>query len=211
MKTVERQKIIEELKTGIANGTFGPGQRLVESRLSELLGAPRSRIREVLRNLEQDGFVKIIPNAGAVVAEFSQRDIEHLYDLISVLEGLAVRVITPFLSDEQIGAIEALVSKIEASSGPTLFYHSNMEFHGLLTTLTENDHLIKLMDSLRSRIQCVNLQILLAPGQMATSIKDHRKILEAMKRRDSVRAEQLMRNHILQAKNHLLRGMNKSL
>jgi DNA-binding GntR family transcriptional regulator len=208
---VDRQKIMEELKTRIANGTFAPGQRLVESRLGELLGAPRSRIREALRNLEQDGFVKIIPNAGAVVAEFSQREIENLYDLISVLEGLAVRVITPFLTDEQIGVIEALVGKIEGSSTPTSFYHSNMEFHGLLTTLTENDHLMKMMDSLRSRIQCVNLQILLAPGQMATSMKEHRKIFEAMKKRDSVKAEQLMRSHILQAKNHLLKGMNKSL
>ena len=90
--STERQKIVEDLKAGIASGRFKPGQRLVEIHLSNVLGVTRGKIREALRKLEQDGFVEIIPNVGARVAEFSQKDIEHIYDLMSVVEGLAVRV-----------------------------------------------------------------------------------------------------------------------
>jgi DNA-binding GntR family transcriptional regulator len=209
--STERQKIVEDLKAGIASGRFKPGQRLVEIHLSNVLGVTRGKIREALRKLEQDGFVQIIPNVGARVAEFSQKDIEHIYDLMSVVEGLAVRVITPFLTDEQLKRIEALMDKAEAAHKPTQFFELNNELHSFLITLSENDHLIRLSENFMFRIRCLNLQCLFSPGQMAASVKEHRKIFEAMKARNAVKAEQLMRNHLLYAKNRLIKFINKSL
>jgi len=207
----ERQKIVEELKGGIGSGKLKPGQRLVEAHLSETFGAKRSKIREVLRKLEQDGFVKIIPNVGAVVAEFSQKDIEHIYDLLSVVEGLAVRVITPFITAEQIKSIEVLIKKMEATHKAPLFNEYNNNLHSLFITWSENDHLIKLTDNLRFKIRCVGLQGIFTPGQITASINEHRKILEALRERNPVKAEQLMRNHLFHAKNRLIKYMNKSL
>jgi len=209
--SAERQKIVEDLKAGIASGTFKPGQRLVEVHLSEVFGVTRSKIREALRKLEQDGFVKIIPNVGATVAEFSQKDIGHIYDLMSVLEGLAVRVITPFLTEEQIKKMEVLIHKVETAHKTTQFYELNNRFHSSLIALTENDHLIKLAENFMFRIRCLNLQCLFSPGQMEASVKEHRKIFEAMRERKAVKAEQLMRNHLVGAKNRLIKFLNKSL
>ena len=209
--SVERQKIVENLKAEIAGGAFKPGQRLVEIHLSNILGVTRGKIREALRQLEQDGFVEIIPNVGARVAEFSQKDIEHIYDLMSVLEGLAVRVITPFLTNLQLKRIEALVDKVEAVHKPTQFFELNNELHSFLIALTENDHLIKIADNFMFKIRCLNLQCLFSPGQMAAGVREHRKILEAIKARNAVRAEQLMRNHLFSAKNRLIKFINKSL
>jgi DNA-binding GntR family transcriptional regulator len=207
----ERQKVVEDLKSGIASGRFKPGQRLVEIHLSNDLDVTRGKIREALRKLEQDGFVEIIPNVGARVAEFSQKDIEHIYDLMSVVEGLAVRVITPFLMDDQLKRIESLVDKVETAHKPTQFFELNNELHSFLIALSENDHLIKLKENFMFRIRCLNLQCLFSPGQMAASVKEHRKILKAMKERKAAKAEQLMRNHLLYAKNRLIKFINKSL
>ena len=165
----------------------------------------------MLRKLEQDGFVKIIPNVGAKVAEFSQKDIEHIYDLLSVVEGLAVRVITPFITADQIKNIEVLIKKMDATNKPPLIYEYNNKFHPLFITWSENEHLIKLTDNLRYRIRCVNLQTIFSPGQIAASIKEHWKIFEAIKEGKAVKAEQLMRNHLLRAKNRLIKYLNKSL
>ena len=207
----DRHKIVEDLKTGIASGKLKPGERLVEVHLSKVLGVTRSKIREALKKLEQDGFVRIIPNVGARVAEFSQRDIEHFYDLMSVLEGLAVRVITPFVTEEHLRRIEALVDKVEAAPTATEFYELNNQLHSFLIALSENDHLIKLVDNFMFKIRCLNLQCLFSPGQMAAGVKEHRKIFEAIKERNAVKAEQLMRNHLLYAKNRLIKFINKSL
>jgi DNA-binding GntR family transcriptional regulator len=206
------QKIAEELKARIASGRLKPGQRLVELHLSRSFGTTRSKIREALKKLQQDGFVKITPNVGALVAEFSHKDIEHLYDLVSVIEGLAVRVITPFITAEEVNAIEHLVKKVErVADKPALFYERNNELHFLLITLSENEDLIKLADNLRYRIRCVNLQCVFSPGQITAAIKEHRKILDAIKERRAVKAEQLMRNHLLYAKSRLIKYLNKSL
>ena len=207
----DRHKIVEDLKTGIASGKLKPGERLIEVHLSKVLGVTRGKIREALRKLEQDGFVQIIPNVGARVAEFSQRDIEHFYDLMSVLEGLAVRVITPFVTEEHLKRIETLVDKVEAAPTATQFYELNNQLHSFLIALSENDHLIKLVDNFMFRIRCLNLQCLFSPGQMAAGVKEHRKIFEAIKERNAVKAEQLMRNHLLCAKNRLIKFINKSL
>ncbi len=209
--SVERQKIVEDLKAGIANGTFKPGQRLVETHLSELFGVNRSRIREALRKLEQDGFAKIIPNVGAFVLEFSQKDIEHIYDLMSVLEGLAVRVITPYMTNEQLESMEVLIKKMETTEKTTQFYKYNNDLHALLITWSENDDLIKLTENLRLRIRCIILQNLYGPGQIATSIREHRELLQAMMERKAEKAEKLMRNHLLNAKTRLFKYLNKSL
>jgi len=209
--SIERQKIVRDLKTGIASGELKPGERLVEVHLSKVFGVTRSRMREALKKLEQDGFVRIIPNVGARVAEFSQRDIEHFYDLMSVLEGLAVRVITPFVTEEHLKRIEALVDKVEAARTVTQFYERNNQFHSFLIALSENDHVIKLAENFMFRIRCLNLQCLFSPGQMAASVKEHRKIFEAIKQRNPVKAENLMRNHLVCAKNRLIKHLNKSL
>jgi DNA-binding GntR family transcriptional regulator len=209
--SVERQKIVEELQAWIASGRFKPGQRLVEVHLSDLFGVTRGRIREALRKLEQDGFVQIVPNVGATVAEFSQKEIGHIYDLMSVVEGLAVRVITPFMTEEQLQKTKVLVYRVEAARKPTQFFELNNQFHSFLIGLTENEHLIKLAQNFMSRIRCLNLQCLFSPGQMTASIKEHRKIYEAIKAGKAVKAEQLMRNHLLSAKNRLIKFLNKSL
>ena len=206
-----RQKIVEDLRTRIGSGKLKPGERLVEVHLSKGFGVTRSKIREALKKLEQDGFVTIIPNVGARVAEFSQKDIEHIYDLMSVLEGLAVRVITPFLSDQQLKRIEALVDKVEAVHNPTQFFELNNELHSFLISLTENDHLIRIADNFMFKIRCLNLQCLFSPGQITAGVIEHRKILEAIKARNAVKAEQLMRTHLLSAKNRLIKFINKSL
>jgi DNA-binding GntR family transcriptional regulator len=207
----DRQKILERLKAEIARGTLKPGQRLTEIYLLKTLDVKRNKIREVLRQLEQDGFVKIKPNVGATVAEFSQKDIENIFDILTVLEGLAVRLITPFISNNQLKSIKVLINKMEATNKIPLFHIYNMKFHSLIIALSENDRLIKLTNNLMYNIRCASFQTMSSPGQITASIKEHRKIFEAIQDRNSIKAEQLMRNHLLRAKDRLIKYMNRSL
>ncbi|MBN1101919.1 MAG: GntR family transcriptional regulator [Deltaproteobacteria bacterium] len=208
---LEHHRIVESLQADVASGMLKPGQRLVESHLCERFGTKRTRIREVLRQLERDGFVRIIPNVGATVAPLTQKEIEHTYDLLGVLEGLAVRVITPFVSAQQLERLEVLVNTMEVTDTPLLFLEYNHEFHFVLTSLSENDRLIKFTDILRRNQKRYATHSFLSPGQIQESRIDHRKILQAMKQGRSVEAERLMRSHLLRAKNRLIKYMNKSL
>jgi DNA-binding GntR family transcriptional regulator len=205
------KKTVEDLKAMIASGSFKPGQRLIEFQLCETLGVKRGRVREALRQLEQNGFIRIVPNVGAMVVEFSPRDIGHTYDLLSVIEGMAVRVSTPFINASQIEELEALLHRMEATDDPPLFLEYNIEFHNFFWILTENDRLIKLAENLRSNLQYFSLGSIYSPGQLAASNREHWKILEGVKEKKPLKAEKQMRDHLIRAKNRLIRWVNKSL
>jgi DNA-binding GntR family transcriptional regulator len=205
------QDVAAHLREEIATGTLCPGQRLIEVQLCERFSATRSRVREALRRLEQDRLVKIIPNVGANVAELSERDIEHSYDLMSVLEGLAVRVGTPFVTAPRLEMMEALIARMEATNELSEFHGPNDEFHVLLACLSENDRLIAYTDNLRVHLRRFGIRALSNPLQMAASKTEHRKIFEAIRDLKAAKAEMLVRKHYLQAKTRLIKGIHRSL
>jgi DNA-binding GntR family transcriptional regulator len=206
-----RDEIVQDLKNQIARGVFVPGQRLVESSLCERYQTGRTTVREVLRRLEQDGFVRIVQNAGATVTDVSQGDIEHIYDLMGVVEGLSVRTATPFITEMQTNQIENVLARMESTTDPFEFFWHNFEFHSILMSLSENSRLIKFMGNLRAQAQRMSLRSFFNPGQIAASISEHRRILEAVRARNAVKAESLVRHHYLLSKNRLIKYLNRSL
>jgi len=204
-------EVAKEIMKAIATGALKPGQRLVEVQLCELFDVKRNKIREALRKLEHEGFVNITPNVGAVVSEVSRIDIEQMYDLLSVLDGMAVRLVTPCVMPEQLASLEAVLDKMEATDDPALFADHNNEFHTLLCSYSENGRLMKVADNLRLSIMAFGFRSFFAPGQIAASNRDHRKVLQAIKENKPEKAEKIMRKHVLDAKNRLIKWLYKSL
>jgi DNA-binding GntR family transcriptional regulator len=205
------QGMVKTLIAAIATGKFKPGQKLVELQLCELFGVKRSKVREALRKLEHDGFVKITRNIGAVVSKFSRRDMEEIYDMLAVLEGMAVRIATPFVTPELLERLEILLDKMEATSDPALISDLNGEFHSLLVSYSENRRLIKATENLRMSITAFGIRSFFVPGQIAASHRDHRKIVEAIRENKEEKAERMMRQHLITSKNRLIKWIYKSL
>ena len=204
-------EVAREIMTAIATGALKPGQRLVEASLCDLFGVKRNKIREALRKLEHDGFVSITPNVGAVVSEVSRIDIEQMYDLLAVLDGMAVRVVTPCIVPEQFAILEAILDKMDSTDDPALYADHNNEFHSLLGSYSENSRLMKVADNLRLSIMAFGFRSFFVPDQIAASNRDHRKVLQAIKENKPDKAEKIMRKHVLDAKNRLIKWMYKSL
>jgi DNA-binding GntR family transcriptional regulator len=205
------QGMVKTLIAAIATGKFKPGQKLVELQLCELFGVKRSKVREALRKLEHDGFVKITRNIGAVVSKFSRRDMEEIYDLLAVLEGMAVRIATPFVPPELLERLEILLDKMEATADPALILDLNGEFHSLLVSYSENRRLIKAAGNLRMSITAFGIRSFFVPGQIAASHRDHRRILDAIREGKEEKAERIMRQHLITSKNRLIKWIYKSL
>lgn len=203
---MNKNEIIKSVKDNIIRGKWEPGDRIIELKLSKELNCSRARIREALRQLEQEGFVEIIPNVGPVVSELSQKDIVQIYDLMGVLEGLSMRIATPFISKGVIEKIEELVTKIESNQNdPFLMSQYNFEFHKYLTSLSENERLIQFMENIRMHTYRMRLQTFYYDDQVQASIKEHKLILHAVKERDAEKVERLIRKHYQDAKERLIK------
>lgn len=59
-------------------------------------------MREALRQLELEGLVTIVPNKGAYVTSISRKDVEDIYKIRSLLEGLCARWATKNITEQQI-------------------------------------------------------------------------------------------------------------
>ena len=114
-----RDVVFNTLRKAILKGELKPGERLMEIALAERLGVSRTPVREAMRKLELEGLVSIIPNKGAYVTGITRKDVEDIYAIRSLLEGLCARWATAYITEKQLDALEENIylSEFHASKG----------------------------------------------------------------------------------------------
>src|SRR5512142_244050 len=117
MKNIEkhltlRERILETIRDAIISGALKPGEKVAEPELAERYGISRTPIREAFRQLESEGYLTVIPRRGAVVSEFSQKDVEDFYAIKSILEGYAARQACIKLTDRELDKLQANNNKL---------------------------------------------------------------------------------------------------
>lgn len=209
---MKKEEIVEQIKDSIIRGKYRPGQKIVEAQLCRELGLGRSRIREALQQLEQEDFIQRAPHASPAVKGLSQMDISQILDVLGVLEGLSMRIATPFISEKNIHEIETLVEKIEKNEKNKFkMFHYNWKLHQLLTELGENTRLVSFANILRDQTRRMSLESFYNPEQVSSSLREHREILNAIRERNPIEVEELIRRHYMFSKDRLIKNFNRSL
>lgn len=209
---METKKALELIRDGIIRGKYSAGQRLKEHELCKEFNAKRSCVRQALQQLSQEGFVKIEPFKGACVAKLEQKDIAQIYDILGALEGLSIRIGAATLTNEKLKKIELLILNIEKKSkNAAHLYKANMKLHQYFTSLSNNTRLIVFCDNLRLQAYRMSLENFYISEQVEASLKEHRIILDCIKKRDPIRAEHLIREHYRKSKDRLIKTINSSL
>ena len=84
-----RVQVYYKLRDNILNGIYEEGMLLQEIKISEEFGVSRTPVREALKQLELEGLILMIPNKGARVLSISTEDIKDIYEIRSLIEGMA--------------------------------------------------------------------------------------------------------------------------
>ena len=98
----------DELRRRILSGEFPEGFQLKQDALAADFGMSRIPIREALVQLESEGFVKILPHRGALVAELSPAEIGELFELRALLEPRLLRRSAPRLTPDDYAALDGI-------------------------------------------------------------------------------------------------------
>ena len=113
-------------------------------------------MREALRQLEAEGLISVIPNRGAVVRELSAEEIEDLYAIRAVLEGLAARTFAEKASAESLRILgEAQAEAVAAykSDDAERALQAKNRFYELLVEGAGSASLSAMLVSLHSRFR----------------------------------------------------------
>jgi DNA-binding GntR family transcriptional regulator len=196
------KKVYRILRTRIINGNFKPGEKILEVNIAEQLGVSRTPVREALRELAAEGFVKMEPNLGMIVTDFSLEDLKEDLQIRRVLEGFAASVAAKKINQEEIAQLEEIMKKmslIVSKSKPDVVAYSELNalFHNLVLKVCGNKRLVKICVSLNNSEHRFRIRSLRNnPQRLKYSLKEHQEILEALKRKDAEQAERLSKEHI---------------
>ena len=101
-----RGRVFQSIREDILSGRYEQNTELKEAAIGAELGVSRTPVREALRQLELEGLVTIIPNRGAYVNMITAKDVQDIYVIRSMLEGLCARWATQSITEEQLDSME---------------------------------------------------------------------------------------------------------
>lgn len=202
-----RELVFEALREAIVNGTLAPGERLMEVQLAEELGVSRTPVREAIRRLELEGYVVMVPRKGAYVASMSAKDVADVFEIRTALEGLAAELAAERITEEELEELERklhyVALRVEEGDLEKLV-EADTEFHDLLYRASRNQRLVQIIGNLREQIQRFRAASLATPGRMQETLEEHKKIVEAVAKRNGALARRLAEEHIENAENKML-------
>ena len=201
------------MRKAIISGALPPGVHIDEEMVAAQLNLSRSPVRQAMAILESEGLVKRIYRRGVVVKELTAEEIEEIYNIRALLEGLAIRKAVPKYTPEHLEKLKAFLNdfpkEIEDVNEADRFVEWNARFHTMLYEPCEWDYLLTLIIRLRNNTARYIGMSHHYINQISNSAANHQKILEACTEGDAGKAESLMREHILSAMKVLLRSFNE--
>lgn len=194
-----RTRVFATLEQAIINGEYREGDTLNEIKLSQSLGVSRTPIREAIMQLELEGLVETTQNKGAVVVGVSAQDVEDIYAIRLRLECYAAELAAVNMSDEDIAELEKTTDLQDfyiARNDTEQIRKLDADFHNAIYAATGNRSLRSLLTTFHNQIQRGRSLSLKVSGRSVRSVEEHRRIMEAIKARDSKLASRLMTEHI---------------
>lgn len=198
-RTTYVDDVILAVRTAVLKGDFPPGQRLSEPELARELGVSRTPVREALRALEREGLLQRTPGRGIVVVDITPDDVDEIYTIKSVLEGVAVRLACRRATDKEIERLYRFTDEMQALADKddiAAYAAVSREFHAALIRAARSRPLSEVYRLVDAPIQRLRVFALAQPGRPRASVREHRAILDAIARRDPEAAEALIRTHV---------------
>jgi DNA-binding GntR family transcriptional regulator len=202
-------RISDELRQMIIDGTLRPGEQLGEAKIAGQLGVSRAPVREALQQLVQERLLVAARNKGVSVGSFTAADIREIYDARLAMEkhaasqilsgGAAARAsaakelsrLLPRLADAIRAGDRRQVSAID------------LEFHTGLIAAAGNSRLLHAYMILSAEaLACINRLEIAYPAGMDL-VADHEQLIELLLRGDIGAVSDALSSHLNVAANRL--------
>jgi DNA-binding GntR family transcriptional regulator len=193
------QRVYETLLQMLLSGEIPMGEQLDERELSTKLGVSRTPLREAIASLVRAGLVEYFPYRGNYVKKWTAKQVRDLYLVRKSLEVLAIHIVTPKLSNEDIDDIRAVLNQAEEAlvrGDLQAFGEADSRFHSMMVQKTENVTLIDTIEHLSVQIQMIRTIANRDANLLERTTQERPRILNALEQRDSELAAALMADHI---------------
>ncbi|WP_216831142.1 GntR family transcriptional regulator [Alkalihalobacterium elongatum] len=204
---IEKRNLSEQvyfyLRKKIIKNELKPGSRVSYDNIIAELGISKTPVRDALYLLQQDGLIEIKERSGTFVNTPKAQDVEEVYDIRKALERQAVNLAMNNMKKADIEEMLKKAIKVEETlneSNVETFVESDREFHRKIVTWSKNGRLIKLMESLEAQLQWISVITATSSERPKQTNAMHKRIIAAMLHSNKNLAQDLMEEHIEEAK-----------
>lgn len=196
------------------NKELVPGQKIAYRELAEKLQLSPTPIIQALKWLELQGFVNHETNRGYIMAPFSLKELEELYELRELIEPALIPATVQRIDKE---GIKALKSALEAHlHAEREFYlkerlFKNRDFHMILASLSGKDTQIRILQSVFDMLFLKYGGNYFPMASLTATDQEHQEVFDAITLRSMERAQTVLKNHLTNVKIQVLTSVRKML
>jgi DNA-binding GntR family transcriptional regulator len=154
LKTL-REQVYDYLRRGLERGDLAPGASLNLNEICAQLGISKTPLRFALLQLENEGFVTILPRRGCVVRTLTLDEIRNIYQIIGALESSVVSSQFPRIAPAVIEKMKRFNQAARAALEEDDFnsyYENNLKLHDSYLNLSSNEQLVQITTILKNRL-----------------------------------------------------------
>ncbi len=212
------EQIVQQIEESIVKGDLKPGDQLPAERdLAQRFGVSRTAVREAVKALREKGLVEAYSGRGTFITDGTTQAVRqsldlmvkigqpegstHLAEVRAILEPeiaalAAVRIQEPELTTMR----HAVATMDRAGKDQEAYIEADLDFHLALAEGAANPLILSLLDSIVALLREQRLRIFQVPGGPERGQIHHKRILDAVERRDSDKAREAMRAHLWQVR-----------
>ncbi len=208
------EEIVRQVKQLIADGKLKSGDQLPPERdLAEKFVVSRTSVREALRALQSRGLIEIRAGEGAFIRDISvetlieplalvilphREAVGELFEARRLLEPAIAALAARRATREELAEMERILEEQarEVTQGRTGVAQDSA-LHAAIANSAHNRAITRIVSALMDLLSQSREESLHTPGRPTRSHEDHRRVLDAIKRRDEVAAHRAMLDHLI--------------
>ncbi|MBL8074518.1 MAG: GntR family transcriptional regulator [Nitrospira sp.] len=209
--------IVTTLKEEIIHWHYPPEHRLTEEDLCQRFQVSRSPIREALRVLAADGFLKRMPNRSYVVKQYTVEEVEELYDVRQALELYTVENLAnqelSLHHKVELGDLLHTWTELlnEPSKQSEEFAILDTLFHDTLARTLGNKSLLRNLRSINERLALFRLLDFENRARAEQTCRQHLAIIDRIMAHDGPGARAAMQHNIEEGRNNVRTAIKDAL
>jgi DNA-binding GntR family transcriptional regulator len=186
--------VYKVLHEAIVMSILPAGQWLGEVQLARLFDVSRTPVREAILRLETENLAVRVPRRGLVVSKITPKETIDVYVVREAIDGLAAALAAEHASPAEIRNLESIneqFAQAAAVNDLAALAEINLRFHEAIVQASQNDLLISFVKHIHRLVRRFRSTTFAYPDRAAGAVEAHRRLVNAIARRDADLARQL--------------------
>ncbi len=196
-------RIHDYLREAIIKNELKPSNIIREKDIAAVFNSSTTPVREAIKRLASEGFVEVHPYRHATVSEITYKEYEEISETMCVLDSYAHKVVIHELTEKDHQELRGMTSELEKfCTIDTLekYLKLNADLHIYVWEFLKNEFLYTTISQVFDKFLQSHRHILFSQwtrndSSLKKSFRLHKKITEALIKRDTSHISSILRKH----------------